>query len=109
MPYDSTLAERMRPMFLTRPGSGEKNMFGGIGFFVYGNMCCGIWKHLLVVRLPKEEGMKALKEPHVREMDITGKPMRGWLLVEPAGFKTDGELVAWINRAYDYAVSLPKK
>lgn len=109
MPFDSGLAERMRPAFLPRAGAGEKNMFGGIGFFVYGNMCCGIWKDLMVIRLSPEEGAKALQEKHVRVMDITGKPMKGWLFIEPAGYKKDADLLRWIDRAYAFASSLPRK
>lgn len=109
MPYSDVLAERMRPVLLTRPGVAEKSMFGGIAFLVHGNMCCGIWNDLLVVRLGKEEGLEALQQPHVRVMDITGKPMRGWLFVEPAGYKADKDLFTWIERAYIFATSLPKK
>ena len=109
MPYAEPLAERMRPNFLTRPDVSEKAMFGGIAFLVNGNMCCGIWKDLLVIRLDKEEGTKALEEPHTRIMDITGKPMKGWLFVEPAGYKEDKDLFSWMERAYSFAASLPKK
>ena len=109
MPFDEALAERMRPLFLGRVGASEKAMFGGIGFFVHGNMCCGIWKDHMVVRLSKEEGEAALQEPHTRIMDITGKPMKGWIFVEPAGIAKDADLIAWIERAYSFASSLPKK
>ena len=109
MPYSEPLAERMRPMLSPRPGVSEKKMFGGIAFTVHGNMCCGIWKDLLVIRLSKEEGAEALSEKHTREMDITGKPMAGWIFVEPAGYKKDSDLLAWIERAYAFASSLPKK
>lgn len=109
MAYDSALAERMRPVLLTRPDVREKSMFGGIAFLVNGNMCCGIWKDLLVIRLGKEEGTAALDEPHVRVMDITGKPMKGWLFVELKGYATDKDLFGWIERAYAFASSLPPK
>lgn len=109
MPYSEPLAERMRPNLLTRPDVREKSMFGGVAFLVNGNMCCGIWKDLLVIRLDKEEGTKALDEEHVRVMDITGRPMKGWLFVEPAGYKADKDLAKWIERAYVFASSLPPK
>ena len=110
MPYDEALAERMRPMLLTRTGVSEKSMFGGIAFLVNGNMCCGIWKDQLVIRLDKDEGTKALEEPHVRVMDITGRPMKGWLFVDHAGYKADKDLFGWIERAHAFASSLePKK
>ena len=109
MPYDSVLAERMRPYLLPRAGVSEKAMFGGIAFLVYGNMCCGIWKNLLVIRLSVDDGTKALKKPHVRPMDITGRPMKGWMFVESMGYKKDSDLYAWIDKALEFASSLPKK
>ena len=109
MAYDTALAERMRPYLLPRAGVSEKAMFGGVAFLVHGNMCCGIWKDLLVIRLSKEEGEKALKKPHVRVMDITGRPMKGWLFVEPAGYANDKNIFVWIDKAFAFASSLPKK
>ena len=109
MPYDIVLAERMRPYLLPRVGVSEKAMFGGIAFLLHGNMCCGIWKDLLVIRLSVEEGTKALKKPHVRVMDITGQPMKGWVFVEPMGCKKDSDLFAWIDKAFEFASSLPSK
>ena len=109
MPYDSVLAERLRPNLLVRTDVQEKSMFGGIAFLVNGNMCCGVWKDLLVIRLSKEEGEAALSESNVRVMDITGRPMKGWLFVEPAGYRDDASLASWVERAYGFASSLPKK
>lgn len=109
MVYSEELAERIRPNLLTRTDVRERSMFGGIAFLVNGNMCIGLWKDLLVIRLSKEEGAAALKEPHVRIMDLTGRPMRGWIFVEPAGFKADKDLAHWVERAYSFASSLPAK
>ena len=109
MSYNETLLERMRPYLEIRPAVSEKKMFGGIGFLVNGNMCCGIWQDLLVIRLSKEDANEALDQPHIRPMDITGKPMRGWIFVEPAGYKDPDDLVSWIERAYAFAASLPPK
>ena len=109
MPYDKTLAERMRPMMLPRNGVSEKNMFGGIAFLVHGNMCCGIWKDLLVIRLSVDEAKMELKKPHVRVMDITGKPMKGWLFIEHGGYKKDADLFLWVEKAFSFASSLPVK
>lgn len=109
MAYDTVLAERIRPFLLPRTGVIEKSMFGGIGFLINGNMCCGIWHDMLVIRLSPEEAVKALKKPHVRVMDITGKPMKGWLLVEPKGLAEDADLYGWMERAFSFASALPKK
>ena len=109
MSYDSVLAERMRPYLLPRAGVSEKAMFGGIAFLVHGNMCCGIWKDLLVIRLSVEDGAKALNKLHVRVMDITGRPMKGWLFVESAGYKNNDDLFKWVDKALECASSLPSK
>lgn len=109
MPYDHALAERMRPLLLPRAGLTEKSMFGGIAFLVHGNMCCGIWKDLLVIRVSPEEATEALLKPYVRVMDITGKPMKGWLFVEPAGYKEMKDLFAWVEQAHAFASALPQK
>lgn len=109
MPYNEALAERIRPVLLTRPAVTEKGMFGGIAFFVHGNMCCGIWKNLLVVRLAKDEAAEYVTQPHIREMDITGKPMKGWIFVEPTGCQADEDLFTWIERAFAFASHLPPK
>ncbi len=109
MAYDTVLAERMRPVLLSRPGVSEKSMFGGIAFLVYGNMCCGIWKDSLIVRMSPEESTKALSEPHVRVMDITGRPMKGWLLIESKVCANNADLLRWIERAFAFASALPKK
>lgn len=108
MAYDEALADRMRPLLLTRPGVIEKNMFGGIGFMMNGNMCCGIWHDLLVIRVGVDQATAALKKPHVRPMDITGKPMKGWLFVEPKGYAKD-QLLGWIEQAFAFASGLKRK
>ena len=84
-------------------------MFGGVGFLLNGNLLVGVWKDSLIVRLGPEEGDEALKKPHVKEFDITGRPMKGWVLVEPEGVKDDGLLSAWIQRAVKIVGALPAK
>lgn len=84
-------------------------MFGGIGFLLNGNILVGVWKGSLVVRLGEDEGEEALKEPHVKEFDITGRPMRNWVLVGPEGVEDDDQLSAWIRRAVKFVGALPAK
>ena len=67
-------------------------MFGGVGFLLNGNMLVGVWKDSLIVRLGPDQGEEALLEPHVKEFDITGRPMKGWVLVEPEGVEDDDQL-----------------
>ena len=84
-------------------------MFGGVGFLLNGNMLVGVWKDSLIARLGPDEGEAALREPHVRAFDITGKPMKGWIMVEPEGVEEDDQLKDWIQRARKFVGKLPKK
>ena len=84
-------------------------MFGGVGFLLNGNLLVGVWKESLVVRLGKDEGEEALREPHVKEFDIPGRPMRNWVLVEPEGVEDDDQLKGWIQRARKFVGKLPAK
>jgi TfoX/Sxy family transcriptional regulator of competence genes len=77
MAFDEALAERIRKQLARRANLEEKKMFGGIGFLLKGNLLVGVWKESLIVRLSPEESQEALKEAHVREFDITGRPMKG--------------------------------
>ena len=84
-------------------------MFGGVGFLLNGNLLVGVWKESLVVRLGEEEGGEALKAPHVKEFDITGRAMRHWVLVGPEGVQDDEQLSGWIRRAVKFVGALPAK
>jgi hypothetical protein len=84
-------------------------MFGGLAFLLRGNMCVGVHGPDLIVRLDPNETDAALKRPHARVFDMTGRPMRGWVLVAPEGLKTKRTLEAWVNRGRAFAASLPPK
>jgi TfoX/Sxy family transcriptional regulator of competence genes len=92
-----------------KKGITAKKMFGGIGFLLHSNLLVGVWKDSLIVRLGPEEGDEALKEPHVKKFDITGRPMKGWVLVEPEGVMGDDQLAGWIQRAVKFVGALPTK
>jgi TfoX/Sxy family transcriptional regulator of competence genes len=109
MAYSIALAGRIRQRLARRKNVEERRMFGGVGFLLNGNLLVGVWKESLVVRLGEDEGEEALKEPHVREFDITGRPMRNWVLVEPEGVEDDDQLGGWIQRAMKFVGSLPAK
>src|SRR6266478_7535181 len=102
MAFDESLAERIRQGLARRKNVEEKKMFGGVGFLLSGNMLVGVWKDSLIVRLGPAEGEEALKEPHVKEFDITGRAMKGWVLVEPKGVEGDDQLSGWIQRAVKF-------
>lgn len=109
MAYSESLTLRIRHGVARRRGLTEKKMFGGMIFLLHGNMLVGVWKDSLIVRLGPEQAKEALKEPHVVEFDITGKPMKGWVMVEPDGLEDDEQLRGWIERAWTFVGTLPKK
>jgi len=109
MAFDEKLAERIRRRLGKRAGLLEKKMFGGIAFLLNGNMCCGVHGAELIVRLDPKHTDKALSERHTHLFDLTGRPMKGWILVEPKGLATDSQLGKWVGVATKYAASLPPK
>jgi TfoX N-terminal domain len=109
MAFDEALAERIRQRLARRKNVEEKKMFGGVGFLLNGNLLVGVWKNSLCVRLGPEQAEEALPEPHVKEFDITGRPMKGWVLVEPEGVTGDDHLKGWIQRAVKFVGKLPAK
>jgi TfoX/Sxy family transcriptional regulator of competence genes len=109
MAFDEALATRVRPLLASAGGVTEKKMFGGLAFLVQGNMSVGVHGSELIVRIDPAETEQALKEPGVRIFDITGRPMKGWLLVSAAALGDKKSLAAWVNRGVAYARSLPAK
>src|SRR5256885_13431445 len=85
MAYDEKLAGRVRNILAKRKAIAEKKMFGGVAFLLNGNMCCGIHGGGVIGRLNPEETDQALAQPHTPIFDMTGRPMKGWILVKPPG------------------------
>ena len=94
MPFDEGLAQRVREAVGTRPGVAERRMFGGLAFLLDGKMFVGISGSKLMARVGAERYQDALALPHVREMNFTGKPMKGYVYVEPPGLAEDSDLAA---------------
>ena len=109
MAYSESLADRIRQIIGRRRGVVEKKMFGGVGFLFGGNMCVGVWKTSLIARLGPTLADEALQQPHVHEFDITGRPMKGWVLVDADGLDEDDQLSAWVQRAVEFARALAAK
>ncbi len=109
MAYDTKLGERIREKLKGTRGIEEKKMFGGVGFIIHGNMACGILKDDLIVRVDPATHNSLMKRVHVKPFDNMGRPMAGWILVSPAGCKTDKALSDWIKMGVDFAKSLPPK
>ncbi len=110
MPFDEKLAARIRKQLGKKKGLVEKRMFGGVAFMLNGNMCVGIHKDELIVRLAPEETEQALTQRHTRIFDLSGgRTMKGWILVQPKGLATDAALGKWVTVGVKFAASLPAK
>ena len=104
-----SLAQRIRDALARKKNIEVKKMFGGIGFLLNGNMLVGVWKNSLIVRVGPDVYDDALLESHVNEFAITGKPMKGWVLVEPEGVEDDKKLKNWIQQAVKFVGKLAAK
>ena len=109
MAYDEGLAERLREALGSQRGIVEKKMFGGLAFMSRGHMFLGILGDVLMARVGPDQYEKALSLAHVRVMDFTGKPMMGYVFVDPPGFEDDHDLDRWIERCHGFVGSLPPK
>jgi len=109
MAFDAGLAQRVRGVLGPRPGVTERRMFGGLAFLADGKMFVGIQDSVLMARVGAERHDDALAMPHVREMDFTGRPMKGYVYIDPPAIATDEALSAWVGWCADHATRLPPK
>lgn len=109
MAYSEELADRIREVIEARPGVVERKMFGGVAWMVNGNMACGVIGEDLMVRLDRDEAEQALAEEHVGTMEFTGRPMRGFVVVQSPGIADAQDLGRWVDAGADYAETLPPK
>lgn len=109
MAFDENLAVRIRTALRRKKGIEEKKMFGGLCFLLHGHMLVGVWKNSLIARIGQEQADEAMLEPNVKAMDITGKPMKGWITVEPNGVTDEGAVKEWVQRATKFVAKLPAK
>lgn len=109
MAFDENLAERIRDALARKKGVEEKKLFGCACFLLGGNVLVGVWKRSLIARVGPDEYEDALLEADTKEFDITGTPMKGWVVVEPEGVKDEEQIKAWIERAVKFVGKLPAK
>jgi hypothetical protein len=109
MAYNENLAKRIHAAIEGQPGFNAKKMFGGVCYLINGNMACGVVDTRMIVRSGPEGYLDDLNRPHTRPFDYTGKPMRGWLMVDIEGLDTPDALQYWVDRALAYASRLPPK
>jgi TfoX/Sxy family transcriptional regulator of competence genes len=106
--YDEALSERIRERLADVPGVTDKRMFGGIAFLTHGNMTVGVTGDDLMVRVGPDATDDALRQPGARLFDMTGRPMKGWIVVDGAVLDDD-VLTDWIDRARRFVATLPPK
>ncbi len=110
MAYDEQLAARVREVLEGSPGVTEKRMFGGLAFLKHGHMFVGIsGTQRLMARVGKDSHAASLARPHVAPMDFTGRPMAGYVYVEPAGLASDSDLAFWVKHCEAFVMTLPAK
>lgn len=109
MAFDEGLAERVREGLRHRPDLSERKMFGGLCFMLGGNMCCGVVGEELMLRVGPDAYESTLAREHAREMDFTGRSLRGMVYVATDGLSEDSQLDEWLRVAVDFAASLPAK
>jgi TfoX/Sxy family transcriptional regulator of competence genes len=109
MACDEHLVARIRRDLRTTPTVDERRMFGGVCFTLNGNMVCGVVKDELMVRVGGDAHELALARPHAREMDFTGRPMRGYVFVSAEGVQNDEALWSWIEQGLAFVGTLASK
>ena len=109
MGYDEKTAERVREILSGRGDVVEKRMIGGLSFLVNGSMCCGVTSEGLMVRVGPEGREEALAQAHVRPMEFGGRPLAGFVLVDPEGYQDAAALATWVQHSVDFALTLPAK
>jgi TfoX/Sxy family transcriptional regulator of competence genes len=109
MPYDKDIESRIQKMVSGWHHTDHKKIFGGICHLIKGNMFCGVYKEFLILRLGEEKAKEAIQSRRVKPFDITGKPMKGWVMIASDGYKSDSDLKTWLDQAKVFAKSLPAK
>lgn len=109
MGCDEKAAERVRRLLSGRRDDVEKRMVGGLSSMVNGSMCCGVTSSGLVVRVGPEASERALAKPHMRPMEFAGRSLRGFVVVDPAGYRTQAAIATWVQRGIEFVSTLPAK
>jgi TfoX/Sxy family transcriptional regulator of competence genes len=109
MAHSEGVDERIRDVVSGWQGMDSRKMFGGVCHLLNGNMLCGVYKDFLILRLGEKQAEEAGGLSCVRPFDITGRPMKGWVMVEGEGFASDDQLTAWLGKARAFVETLPPK
>jgi len=107
--YDEGLATRLLDVLGDEAGLAAKKMFGGLAILLDGNMAVGVYGGDLLVRADPGQQDTLLAEPGMRPFDMTGRPMKGWIVVDASMCAEDDDLRRWVSRGVANARSLPPK
>lgn len=102
MAYNEKLANRIREQLANLPNIEEKEMMGGLTFMYNGKMCVGIFADEMMCRINPEMQNTALEKTGCRIMDFTGRPMKGYVMVDDTGMKSQKEFEYWINLCLEF-------
>ncbi len=109
MAFNPEIESRVQKIVSRWKNTSDKKMFGGVCHLLDGNMFCGVLQDYVILRLGETAAGNALAQPHVRPFDTTGRPMKGWVMVESEGFRTDDELRGWLAQAANFVKAMPAK
>ena len=109
MAYDTELAERIESVMERWDGITRKAMFGGVAYLLRGNMCVGVLRDNLILRVGEETASSLKTRPGVTDFDITGRPMVGWVMIAPDGYRDDAVFTDLLRAAREFAAALPAK
>lgn len=109
MAYDEGLAQRIHKVLADQQGLVEKRMFGGVGFMIHGNMACGVNQDKLIVRVGPPGHEAAMARPHTLPFDITGRAMKGWVMVSAEGIAREADLRTWVLEGVAFSLTLLAK
>jgi len=106
---DDSIAARVRQVLAGRSDVRERKMFGGLAFMVAGNMCCGVTNDMLMARVGPVRYAELLERPHAREMNFTGRPLKGFVFVDRDGIRTEAEIEDWVHICLQFVGTLSAK
>jgi TfoX/Sxy family transcriptional regulator of competence genes len=109
MSYNIQVEQRIEEVISLWPDMEKKKMFGGVCYLTRGNICFGIWQDQLIVRTDPATARNCLQLGHVRPFDVTGRPMKGWIMVSAEGWRSDSALNEWLVMGLNFSLTLPAK
>ena len=109
MAHNPELEDRIEELTGSWEGLTRKRMFGGLCYLLHGNMAFGIWQDFLIVRAGPEIAEKFLEQEGIHPFDITGRPMKGWVMVDSTLWENSEELGRLLAIGREFVRSLPQK